>query len=191
MKGAAVGLAVLVATLVARPAHARECADVQMPDAITVDDTTMLLNGVGVRRETIFNIDVYVVALYLEHRTNNASIALTSEQKKQLRLHFLRGVSRETVVKAIRQDMEHAPGAPYLTREIRQLESLLPPHFQAGQEIAFTYRPGVGVTVYRGNQATGTIAGALFAQTFLGIWLGNHPPSQGIKSALLNGPCND
>jgi hypothetical protein len=40
--------------------HASECAGVRMPDRIAINETKLVLNGMGLRRATIFSVRVYV-----------------------------------------------------------------------------------------------------------------------------------
>ncbi|MEM6957829.1 MAG: chalcone isomerase family protein [Myxococcota bacterium] len=49
--------------LVAAPASARRCADVEFSPTTEVNGETLVLNGLGLREVTVFNVNVYVADL--------------------------------------------------------------------------------------------------------------------------------
>ena len=54
------------------PACAAELAGVVMPEQVTVDGKTLVLNGLGLREATFLRVDVYVAGLYLEEKSQDA-----------------------------------------------------------------------------------------------------------------------
>src|SRR3954469_4057527 len=76
------------------PACERSCADVVLPSAIVLDGKKLCLNGMGVREATVFNVDVYVAGLYLEHRGGEGEAIARSAQPKVMRLRLVRDVDR-------------------------------------------------------------------------------------------------
>jgi hypothetical protein len=60
------------------PAGALEVSGVSVPATASVADKELTLNGAGVHKEKAF-FKVYVIALYLEQPTSDASEAITSE----------------------------------------------------------------------------------------------------------------
>src|SRR5215831_14666198 len=97
-----VRMAAMVA-LLARPGAAAERAGVNMPDTLTVDGKTLVLNGMGIRQATIFNINVYVLGLYVEQKSQNPEELIRSEQTKRLDLVLLRDVEHDEIVDAWRK----------------------------------------------------------------------------------------
>lgn len=189
MKRLARPLVLAAVTLFAAvPAHARECADVRFPDRVTVEGTSLVLNGLGVREATVFNVNVYVAALYVEQRSNSGPAILGSDTKKRLVLRFLRDVDRADIVGAFNEGFQHAAGGGALAARIRQLNGWVP---QARERASwtFTYVPGTGLHAAFGGRERGVIPGADFARAFFGIWLGSHPPNPGLKTGLLGGAC--
>ncbi len=125
MKRAGLGLiGVVLAVAVALPAYARECEHVRMPDTLTVDGVPLSLVGMGLREATIFNVNVYVAGLYLQHPTHAAAQVINSEQKKHLVLHFVHEVSRSDMVKAFREGFEHAHAPASVSSQIRAVQPL-------------------------------------------------------------------
>ena len=60
-------------------AHGAEKEGVSLPDSVPVGDRTLVLNGLGVREATIFNVNVYVAGLYVEAKTKNPSEVIESD----------------------------------------------------------------------------------------------------------------
>lgn len=181
---------VLVSETCARPAFAGECAGVSIPDAVSVDGKQLVLNGMGLREATLFKIDVYVAALYVEHRSADAAAIVISEEVKQLRIRFVRSVSREDMFENMRRGFMAAAGAnwPALEERFNQLKSWMPA-LQTGDEFVVTYRPSVGIEVQRDTLSLGPIPGKDYADVAFRVWLGDHPPSVELKRGLLGGPC--
>ncbi|HEB94298.1 MAG TPA: hypothetical protein ENI94_12735 [Gammaproteobacteria bacterium] len=67
--------------------HARDVAGVTVPERITLADTALTLNGVGIRSKFFF--DIYVGALYLPEKTQNAETAINMPGPKRVLMHFL------------------------------------------------------------------------------------------------------
>jgi hypothetical protein len=176
--------------LAAFPALAGECAGATVPDAVSVDGKLLVLNGMGLREATLFKVDVYVAALYVEHRTADAVAIVNAEELKQLRIRFLRDVSREDMLENMERALRASAGAKFATLEARfnQLKSWMQP-LRSGDEFVVTYRPGIGIDVMQGSRTLGPIAGKDYADAVFRIWLGDHPPTAELKRGLLGGPC--
>ena len=183
-------LAILPGLPIATAAQAASCDGIAFPDQDQVDGTALTLNGLGLREATIFNVSVYVAALYLEHKTGDADQVIRVPEKKRLVLHFVRDVDGDDIADAFREGFEKNAGAPIAPLEdrIKQLSAMLT-DVKDGQSVAFTVRPGAGLTVETQGATKGTIAGDDFAQPFLAIWFGPKPPNKGLKTGLLGGAC--
>lgn len=186
---------ILISTLAfgltfASAAHARECEGVTMHDAVQVDGTSLVLNGMGVREATAFNVNVYVAGLYLEHRSSSGAAILGSLGRTRLVLRFVRDVSRSDMVDALAQGFARSAGSNLaaLQPRIQQLQGWMP-GLSNNSELTFTYVPGTGVEVRVGTTVRGTIAGEDFARALFGIWLGSSPPNAGLRTGLLGGAC--
>jgi Chalcone isomerase-like len=180
----------LAGALSVLPATAGECASVTLPEAVSVDGKQLLLNGMGLREATVFKVDVYVAGLYVEHRSGDATALVAGDEVKQLRLHFVRDVSRDDMLENMARGFRASAGAKFAALEARfnELTSWMPA-LHAGDELIITYRPGVGIDVQRGSLSLGPIAGKDYADATFRIWLGDHPPSAELKRGLLGGPC--
>ena len=108
MRTVAIVLLSLVAGALATPTPAGELAGVTLPDRISVDSRTLVLNGMGLREATFLKVDVYVAGLYLEKTSSDAEEIIRSDQAKRLVMKFVRAVGRKDLVKAWNEGFDKA-----------------------------------------------------------------------------------
>lgn len=171
-------------------AAARECAGVSFADRIQAGGQTLTLNGLGLRKATVFGIKVYVGALYVAHPSADAAAILNSREPAEIELHFVFHVTAGQLRDAWQDGFEKS--AP---RQLRQLQSRIAQldgwmsAVGADHRLTFLRIPGVGIQYSRDGVVQGTIAGDDFAAAFLAIWLGPAPPSADLRAGLLGGDC--
>ena len=178
-------LAGLSAVLISSLCPAGQLAGVTMPDAAQVSGKALKLNGLGLRTKLFFK--VYVAGLYLETPTHDETQAVTSEETKRVVMHFLyKKVTKKQMVDAWEDGFHDNSPAEVnkLKGEISQFESWMT-DVTSGQEMVFTYVPGIGTTVEVAGQKKGTIAGQDFMRALFRVWLGVHPPTGDLKSGML------
>ncbi len=158
---------------------------VTLPDSINVEGKPLVLNGLGIREATVFNVDVYVAGLYLEKKSTDPKSIIDGDETKRLTLRFVRDVDRDDLVKAWNEGFEKN-GGEKLGAKVKQLCDWMP-DMKEGGDLTFTYVPGKGVTVSVNAKTKGTIEGADFAKTMWAIFLGPKPPNAGLKTGLLGG----
>lgn len=179
-------LAMAMAALLPLSLPAAELAGVTMPDHVTVDDRTLVLNGLGLREATFLRVDVYVAGLYLERKSDDAASILASDEAKRLSMRFVRGVGREDQVKHWNEGFQKnaAKDLPAVRDRVRTLTSWVV-DVNEGDTIVLTYLPEKGVAVEIKGKVAGTIPGADFARALFSLWLGPEPPNSGLKDGLL------
>lgn len=169
---------------------ARECDGVSFPAQVSAGGATLTLNGLGLRKATIFGIKVYVGALYVAHPSADANTILTSREPVEMELRFVFHVTAGQLRDAWQEGFEKsAPAglAPLQTR-IAQLDGWMT-SVGSGDRMTFVRLPGVGIEYSLNGVPKGTIPGDDFATAFLAIWLGSSPPSPELRAGLLGGPC--
>ena len=178
-------LAVLILLALAAPSAAMERDGVQYPDRTTVDGTELVLNGLGTREATLFKVNVYVAALYLENPSSSGYAICESDETKRLVLHFVRDVGVDDITGAWSEGFEKNTEdlSPYSDR-LASLNSWMS-GMDDGDEMTFTYIPGTGLEVSVKGSFKGTIQGDDFAPVFFSIWLGDDPPNGGLREGLL------
>jgi len=175
--------ALVIVGALAVPASAGKLAGVTMPDSKTVAKKKLVLNGMGLREATVFNVDVYVAGLYLETRSSDAKAIISSEQVKQIHLRFVRDVDRDDMTDAWKEGFKKN-GGKALKSQLSTLNSWMS-GLDDGESMLFTYVPGTGTTVVVKGKTMGTIKGADFARVVFAIWLGPKPPNGGLKKGML------
>jgi hypothetical protein len=182
--------AVLLSAGCARAAAARECDGVSFPEHIRKQGETLTLNGLGLRKATIFGIKVYVGALYLAHPTSDAQAILSSHEPLEMQLRFVFHVTAGQLRGAWRDGFEKSAPTelPQLRSRIAQLDAWMH-SVGSGERMTFLRIPGKGIEYSRDGTVIGTIPGEDFARAFLAIWLGASPPSRELRAGLLGGPC--
>ncbi len=167
--------------------QAKECAGVTMDDSVTVGDVALVLNGMGIREATVFNVDVYVAGLYLPETTTSPGTILSADTPKRLVMHFVRDVDRSDMDEAIRDGFGEV--AERHAAAITRFANMFPEEIRSGTVITFDYVPGRGLSVRVGRRDKGTIRGGGFARAFFRIFVGPNPPNRGLKRGLLGGAC--
>jgi Chalcone isomerase-like len=183
--------ALLLGPLPAGAAVAAQCDGVSFPQHVQVRGATLTLNGLGLRKATIFGIKVYVGALYLPHPTGDAQAILSSAEPAEMELRFVFHVSAGQLRDAWADGFaKSAPGElPKLQSRIARLDGWMT-SVGSGQRMTFLRIPGVGIEYALDGSVRGTIGGDDFAEAFLAIWLGASPPSEALRAGLLGGPCS-
>ena len=183
-------LAVLLLT--ALPARAVEVAGVKVPDTLTVDGTSLVLNGAGLRTKTFLKVKVYVGALYLPQRSRDAAAIVAADVPKAIRIVMLRDADRASMVGSLRDGIEaNSPAqAAALAPKVKELEAGFPADFKEGQVLSLVYAPGKGLTVGIEGAVAQSFPGKDFADALFRIWLGPKPSDGGVedlKEAMLAG----
>lgn len=167
-----------------------ECDGVSFPDHVQAGGQTLTLNGLGLRKATVFNIKVYVGALYVAQPTSDAATILRAQEPAEIELRFTFHVTAGQLRDAWQEGFEKsAPGRlPQLQSRIAQLNIWMTA-VGSGQRMTFLRLPGVGIQYSLDGAVKGTISGDDFATDFLAIWLGSSPPSRALRAGLLGGDC--
>lgn len=185
--------AVLLLHLCAAPgamAAPHECDGVSFPERIQAGGESLTLNGLGLRKATIFNIKVYVGALYVAHPTSDANAILDSREPARMDLAFVFHATAGQLRSAWQEGFEKsAPGTlAQLQSRITQLQGWMK-SVGSGQKMSFLRIPGTGIQYSLDGAVQGTIPGDDFARAFLAIWLGPSPPNEALRAGLLGGAC--
>jgi len=168
-------------------------AGITPPASVTVDGSTLVLNGAGKRTRFVF-VDVYVAALYLRAHTSDPQQILADTGPKRLSMTLLRSLTADQLAEALRDGMRLNNDAEAVARLASRIEELV----AAMQAIGTTPK---GDTITLDFLADGTtriadsahpegkpIAGADFQRALLEIWLGAKPAQPDLKQALLGLP---
>ncbi len=165
-------------------AHAGTLNNVTLPDTVQAGGTTLILNGMGLR--TKYMVKVYVAGLYLAQKSSDPAAILKADAPKRIVMHFVRDVSKSQITDGFTESFEgNTPDAaktlkPDIDRLFAALDAV-----KDGDEIVFTYLPGVGTSLAIGGKEKLTIAGPAFAEMIFSVWLGPKPPNAALKKGIV------
>lgn len=181
--------AVLIITLlfVLTNLQAYEESGIKLPASKKLGDKTLVYNGAGTVTKFFFKI--YVIALYVEKKTNDANYLLNKDVPYIIYMHFKHNnISDEKIIDAWNEGFEKATNnkTSKIKKEIAQFDS----YFKGivtneGDTYRFEYLPGKGTKVYINNKLKGNVPGFSFKRALLGIWLGNDPRDDDVKEEML------
>ena len=174
-----------VLTLAAVTAGAATLAGVNIADTKDVAGHKLVLNGAGLRKK--FVVKVYTGALYLPAKSTNAAAIMSTDQPRQMVMHFVYDVDKSKIAEAWTEGLED--NTPNATAEVKnnfkQLSAWME-DVKEGQEIVMTYVPGTGTTVTVNGKNKGTLAGKATNDAILATWIGSKPgPGGDFKKAVL------
>ncbi len=174
----------LASLLMARPLPAARIAGVTFPETVEAGGRQLKLNGTALLKKLV--IRVYVVALYLPVPAHAPEAVVDPDVPKVLILQFLRAVSREQLVTPLEQDFARNAGEKGRRARGQIAKMLLAIRdFKSGDRMTFTYEPGKGSTIRMSDGTTTAFEGKDFADAFLLVYVGPHPPKEEMKRRLL------
>jgi hypothetical protein len=164
--------------------QAANLAGVTMVDTVQVGGTTLVLNGLGLRKK--FVVKVYVAGLYLPKKASDAEAILKEDSPKRIVMHFLHSASKDQITDAFAESFNtNAPDvAKAMKADVDRLFSALGP-MKEGDQMVFTYVPGTGTTLAVNGADKITIANPGFDRLLLSVWLGPKPPNADLKKGML------
>ena len=165
------------------PAQARTLAGVDLPDTVVVDGATLRLNGMGLRAATALRVKAYVGGLYLEQPSSDAATVIDSHQPKRVTMKFLRNIDRQRLTGGWAESLRKVRGKA-TEHSIAEFTSLIP-DVKTGDNMSFTWRPGVGLEVAMDEKVRGTVPGDDFARALFTVWFGPEPGDANLKRGML------
>ena len=177
---------ILVTALLVAPALlAGTLANVTMADEVVVADTTLHLNGMGLRRK--LGIKIYVAGLYIEEKTKSADEVLSAPGPKRFSMHYLTDKATDermdaAWIKGFKMNSEDEYGI--LEDRVMTFVELLG-DMKVGDVVDCTMIPGQGTTVTLNGEEIGIIEGDDFQAALLRVGLGAKPPTAALKRGLL------
>ena len=164
--------------------HAGTLASVTLPETVHAGNSTLVLNGMGLR--TKFMVKVYVAGLYLAQKSSDPQAILKADVPKRIVMHFVRDVSKNQIADGFTESFENnmPEAAKTLKPDIDRLFAALEAA-KDGDEIVFTYLPGTGTSLAIAGKDKLTIAAPAFSEMLFSVWLGPKPPNAALKKGIL------
>jgi len=184
MKKQIITFLVLITTVLSVNAQ-KTVAGVKVDEKVSIEGQNLVLNGVGTRVKLF--MDMYVGALYLDKKSNNAAEIMNSKDGAAIKLTIVSGlISSEKMIDAVTEGFENSTGgktAP-IKSKIDKFISFFKDEIKKG-DVFTMVNTEEGVVVLKNNVKKGTIEGNDFKKALFGIWLSAKPADKNLKKALL------
>lgn len=162
--------------------------DVNVPPTFKVEGHELILNGAGLRtKRVIFNIHVYVGALYAKEKSSDAEALINSTEPQAITMVFKRGLSKgtlkeawaESIKKNCRTDCDHLP------EWFAALDDVMT-DVKEGDMARIIFNIDTVTFEIDGKQHTsGKITSPAFRKSLMAAFIGKYPPTEDFKKALL------
>jgi hypothetical protein len=172
--------------------HALEVAGVKVEDKARVGANELVLNGAGLRTRVVFKI--YVAALYLPEKKSSAAEVLALKGPRRVSMTLLRDLSAEQLIEALDNGIRRNHGETEVAALQGRMDALGATMRAIGKAseravITLDWLPGTGTRITVDGAPKGEpIAGEDFYAALLRIWLGDNPPDESLKKAMLGQP---
>ncbi|VGO22197.1 chalcone isomerase family protein [Pontiella sulfatireligans] len=165
---------------------AAELEGVEFAETYKLGDSTLVLNGMGMRLATFVKVKVYAAGLYLEAKTSDGEKIIASDTKKVVRMVFKRDVDADVIQESWTEGFEKQckkKELKTLLPSLAQLNALMS-DMKDGEEMLYTFDQGT-VEVFIGGASRGKVENNRMAQLLLGCWIGPKPPNKELKAGML------
>ncbi|MCL2918337.1 chalcone isomerase family protein [Shewanella litorisediminis] len=164
---------------------AKEVAGIALPNSLSQDNQTYVLNGAGVRSK--FLMDLYVGSLYLTATTDTADKVL-AQDKAIIRLDILSDlITSDKMRDAISDGFEAATDGKMddaMKASIAAFMTLFEADIKPGDNFVLIASRD-GVEAIKNDIPQPKVGDATFAKALLNIWLGEHPAQKSLKRDML------
>lgn len=176
-------LITILVTLVSLNVFSAELDGIKFDDKVTVDNKDLILNGIGIRKATIFKIKVYYGGLYLGSKAKDPAAFLNTPSPKQIVMHFVREVDAKSLRDGFTEGMEVAnPNHETFKAAFSKFNSLIPDVVKGDLIIITFFNDGVAVKTKANNSEK--FGNADFSRALLNIWF-TKPRDEQLKKGLL------
>jgi hypothetical protein len=177
---------VLIILMMVAQGNAEEIGGINMPESLKTEQSTLMLNGAGVREK--FFLDLYVGGLYLKEKSADPGAIIAADEPMAIRLHIISSmITSKRMEKATREGFENATGGNIgpIKVQIEEFISVFKEEIREGDIYDLIYVPAKGVEVSKNNEPRSMIKGLPFKKALFGIWLSDKPAQKSLKKAML------
>jgi hypothetical protein len=167
-------------------------ASVKYDETTQVADSTLQLNGAGVRYKAVFK--VYTAGLYLEKKAGTPQEVNAQKGPKRISITMLREIDSTELGKLFSRGMEDNMDRAAFSKLIPgvlRMSQIFSDHkkLMAGDQFQVDWVPGTGTVItVKGKPQGEPFKEPEFFNALMGIWLGNAPADWKLKDALLGKP---
>lgn len=174
----------LIISLFALNIFSAELDGIKFDDKVKVGNTELVLNGIGIRKATIFKVKVYYGGLYLEKKTTDHNAVLSSVTPKQIVMSFVHDVDAKKLKNGFSEGFENAnPNASAALKASLEKFNTTISDVVKGDKFVINFESD-GVVINVKGKTYEKIGNGEFSKALLSIWFIN-PTDEGLKKGLL------
>jgi len=168
---------------------AKEVEKINFADQLDLGAQKLVLNGAGLRtkRKLGMNFRVYVGGLYTVKKSSDAKALIASEDPKVIRMVFLRSLDRDTLQEAMEEGFKKncKLACETMASALKSYNELMV-KVKENDELKIQFdKDSVTVEIKGKETHSGKIEGANFSKNLLAVYIGDEPPTEEFKNALL------
>lgn len=163
-----------------------EVGGVKVPYTFKTDETTLVINGAGIREK--YFMDMYVGTLYLKTKNSDAAKIINADEAMCIKLQIVSGmITSEKMNKSTDEGFAKSTGnnTTPLAAKIKQFRDVFGQKINKGDVFDIVYESNKGVVVFKNGKALTTIPGLDFKKALFGIWLCGDPADEDLKEKML------
>lgn len=158
---------------------------ISFPDNYKAGAEQLILNGGGTREK--YWMDMYVAALYLPGKNNDAMGIIAANNSMVIRICIVSGlISSDKMIKAVNEGFQKSVGeaAKKFEKEIGMFKQAFSESIKVGDVFDVVYLPEK-ILIYKNNSLKIEVNGYEFKKAVFGIWLGANPADENLKKGML------
>ncbi len=150
----------------------------------------LVVTGVGLREKTFMKVNVYVIVSYVIEGAKlegDQGVALLNlDAPKMIKMDLVRGFSCEKLTNSFKDVIEkNYDDLSAFQAEMDEFLAFFTKDAEEGDELVFTYIPGVGLKTVLNGGDLGVITNFEFVKALWTVWFGEKPANDGLKKDLL------
>ena len=164
----------------------KEISGITIPSKVKFNETTLALNGAGVREK--FWIDLYVGGLYTEQQYSEASKVMSDDKAMGIKLHIISSmITTKKMIGAVDEGFKKSMKGKQneLKEDITKFKAIFTPEINQNDVYDLVYTPKEGTAVYKNGKLSITIKGLKFKQALFGIWFCDEPADDDLRNQML------
>jgi hypothetical protein len=178
----------LILSALSLPVFAAEVDGVKLKDKMNCGGVELPLVAAGLRDATIFNIRVYVLAMYAPAQVTSLTDPNVEKRPMCFEVHYLRDVEKAKVDEAWEYQFKESSEYEYpkLKDDIKLLQNFFG-EIKKEKGIHLFELLENSTKVYETGVYKGEIPGKEFGKNFISVFYGKNPPTKKLREALMKG----
>jgi hypothetical protein len=162
--------------------YARTIGGVNMGETFKAGDTSLMLNGAGIREK--FFVDIYVAGLYLKEKNSDYKQIMAQDETMAIKIKIVSSlVTAERFKEACEEGFERTTNGNTkpLRPKIDLAYTAFAQQFNVGDIFDIVYIKGVGTDFYKNGKLVTKVDGLDFKAALFGIWIIDKPSHKNEK----------